>query len=436
VPAAALFAAPTIDEKEGATMRSVCALTLAAALMLFAQGAVRAQTTYKIQPIVKVGDNVGGVQIKAPDSDGDHDVEIGTLNDAGQIIFVTDPVGEGEALIQYDNGKFIPIVIPGTDAPGGKWAATAVDSPVSMNQAGNVVFAADVLAGDDVSFGTFLWDSKTQKVTALAVKGMPAVNNLTFESAGYFTPTINNNNEVALIGEIKNAAGEAQRGVFFAGKDGKLVPVAIPDQPLPDGGKVQSAAFTSINDAGVVAMEVLRAGDEQNSAYVWKKGTLTPVAVVGADAPGGGKFARIAGVRLNNKNKNVLVDARVGDSGAADALYLFADGKLLPVAVPGKDMPEGGKFKTVLSRRYTISYANDAGQIAFAAVLEDNSTAAYLMDADGKLSLIVKSGMTTDLGKITEVGDGHGLGLNNKGQIAVNVTFNDGPPTMILLTPQ
>jgi hypothetical protein len=79
--------------------------------------------------------------------------------------------------------------------------------------------------------------------------------------------------------------------------------VAIPDQALPDGGKMQSAAFTSINDAEVVAMEVLRAGDEQNSAYVWEKGTLTPAAVVGQDAPGGGKFARIAGVQLNNKNR-------------------------------------------------------------------------------------------------------------------------------------
>jgi hypothetical protein len=45
-------------------------------LMLLAPGIARAQTGYKIQPIVKLGDTVADVLIRAKG-----DLEIGTLND-------------------------------------------------------------------------------------------------------------------------------------------------------------------------------------------------------------------------------------------------------------------------------------------------------------------------------------------------------------------
>jgi hypothetical protein len=418
-------------------MRPLRCLALTVGLTLLAHGMAQAQTTYKIQPLVKFGDKAGDVVIK---TDGG-DFEIGTLNDNGQLVFVTENEAGGEMLIQYADGKLIPIVAGGKDAPGGKWSKGVVPrSPVSMNQLGNVVFAADLTVGDNTSIGTFLWDFKAQQATTVALKGMPAVNNLTFEQGGGFAPGINNSNEIALVAQVKNAEGKAQDGVFFLGRDGKLLPVALPDQELPGGGKILHAFLPSINDTGVIAFPVRRQGDNADSGYLWEKGTITQVAVIDTDLPGGGKLAYLNGIRVNNKNRNVLVVGRLDDpAGGPDALYLFADGKLRPVAVPGQEMPGGGKFKSLQTFVIGTSFPNDAGQHAILAALEDGASAACLMDAEGKLSLILKSGTTTPLGTITNVGQGGGgstgIGFNNKGQVALTVKIDDGLDTIVLLTP-
>jgi hypothetical protein len=414
------------------------------ALIFLAAGAAWADVTYKIQPILKLGDTVGGVQIKFPG-----DFEVGGLDDNGQIAFVTENKAGGETLIQYSAGTLTPIVVGGRDAPGGKWATAnvGVDAPVSMNQLGNIVFATGVAAGGQANVGTYLWDANARKVTPVAVKGMPAVNNLTFEAGGGFTPAINNRGEIALVATVNNAAGKAQQGLFFLGTDGRLQPVSLPDEALPGGGQVASAWLPSINDAGVIAFLVLPQGQGAGmpgqgkghfSGYVWEQGTVTPVAVIGMEAPGGGKITDVLRALANNKNRNVLVEARV--SNGAAAVYRFAEGKLSPVAVPGQEMPGGGKLKTLFStgNPFGVSDANAAGQHAFLAVLEDGSTAAYLMAVDGKLSLILKSGTTTDLGTITNVGHGAdsiGVGLNSRGQVALTVKVSGSPDTLVLLTP-
>jgi hypothetical protein len=81
--------------------------------------------------------------------------------------------------------------------------------------------------------------------------------------------------------------------------------------------------------------------------------------------------------------------------------------------------------------------ANGAGQHAFLAQLEGGNTAAYLLDADGTLSLILKSGTTTNLGTITDVGGGNwfGVGLNTQGQMLLPVRIDRGANTLVLLTP-
>lgn len=442
------------------TMTSlICPAQIAVTLLiltLVSPGVAQAQTTYKIQPIVSAGDKVGDPPIKV----GSY-LSVGTLNDVGQIIFDTLPSGTSsfaeQSEVQYTNGKFALLLVGGRDAPGGKWPTdVGTWDPVSMNQQGNLVFAAQITLGGKTSSGTFLWDFQEQKLTAVVLKGMPAVNTLTFADGGGWAPVINNHNDIALVAQVKNAAGLAQNGVFFLGRDGKLVTVALPDQALPGGAKLVRAWLPSINDAGLVAFLARQEGDRQGpfSGYFWEQGTITPLLRIDADAPGGGKLADVRGVWLNNKNRNVLVHARVQDSNGnpLNGLYLLANGKLTPVAVTGQEMPGGGKFQNIqvgLGDGWPtgVSFANDAGQHAFLAVLDDKTTAAYLMDAAGKLSLILKSGTTTEPGAITRVGGttparvefSNGIGLNNKGQVAFSVHIagvgGPGRETLVLLTP-
>jgi len=60
----------------------------------------------------------------------------------------------------------------------------------------------------------------------------------------------------------------------------------------------------------------------------------------------GGKVRDISVTVLNSKNRNVAVTARLeGQEDSLSALYLWQDGRLKPVAIPGQEMPGGGQLQ-------------------------------------------------------------------------------------------
>src|SRR5437762_12190493 len=101
-----------------------------------------------------------------------------TLNYPGQMVFSTENgnLSSSEMLIQYADGKFIPIVVGDRDAPGGKWTGgSGIPGPVSMNEQGNIAFGANATIGGITDYGTFRWDYKTQKVTPVALRDRKSV---------------------------------------------------------------------------------------------------------------------------------------------------------------------------------------------------------------------------------------------------------------------
>jgi hypothetical protein len=88
---------------------------LVAGLMLLTGGAVRADTLYKIQPLVELGDRVADVWTNQAGY-----MLIGRLNDNGQLAFVILDAAGSNALIQYSDGQFTPVVAANGNAPGGK----------------------------------------------------------------------------------------------------------------------------------------------------------------------------------------------------------------------------------------------------------------------------------------------------------------------------
>ncbi len=101
-------------------------------------------------------------------------------------------------------------------------------------------------------------------------------------------------------------------------------------------------------------------------------------------------------------------------------------------------MQGGGQLTSITDQ--SVSSPNNRGQHVFYGLLQENgtnATAAYLMDADGSVALVLKSGTTTDLGLITRVGnaDGAGTALNNNGQVALILKSNSNPTAVAVLTP-
>jgi hypothetical protein len=431
---------------------SLALTVLATGTFLLATDVARADTRYKIQPIVKFGDTVAGVTVKAENGA----FLVYGLTDSGTITFTTwvAALRNGVAVIQYADGKFTPIAIAGGEGPVGTWPADLIlYEPASMNQLGNLAFAAAAYHGGNlIDLGTFRWDARAQTVTPVARKGMPATSDLTFETGGYLAPVINNQNEIAFSAFLKDVEGKRlDTGVFLARPDGAIVPVAVPGQALPNGLKISYADNPSLNDAGVVTLRAVGEGEPEEDIYLWPGtgetdgGSITLLVAAGTAAPDGGKLARFSHAWVNDRNRNVLVLARLNTETGPAGLYLLVDGKLMPVAVRGQEMPGGGQLKDLPLDQYDVSSPNRLGQHAFMATLADGATAAYLMAADGKLSLILKAGDPTELGKVTRIGretrpgnlarGGFCLGLNSTGQVALPVQIDDGPETIVLLTP-
>jgi hypothetical protein len=418
------------------TYRSGAGFALLAMAMLTPR-AVQADTDYQIRAIVKQGETVGPVTIKPNGY-----FQIGTLNDRGQLAFVTATTPPTEALILYSEGQLLPIAYAGGDAPGGKWAARGftVVSPVSMNQLGNLVFAP-FGTSSNMALGTFLWEYETRKVTPIALHGQPAPNELTFLDAdsGEGSPVINDLGEIAFPATFKDGAGRHQQGILFLGRDGKLLLVALSGQEMPDRYKIHFVGFPRINDAGSVAFLSRRIGEDTFSGYLWDKGPITPVAAAGTDSPGGGKLADFYGLWLNHSTRSVLVMSALTRGGVGTrGLYQITNGRVTPLVLPGQEMPGGGKLAVINA----VSSPNDTDQYALLASLGDGATAAYLLDASGKLSLVLKSGTVTDLGAIASLGTpasaelaSGDIALNNRGQVALSARIMGGPAVILLLTP-
>jgi hypothetical protein len=399
---------------------------------------------YSALPVAMFGQTVGGSQIQ---TGLDGAFEVGALNDNGQISLVTENAAGGELLLQYSNGTLTPIVVGGGAAPGGQWLQNVgILSPVAMNRQGNMAFAADLLNNGSADLSTFLWNAASKSFVPVASRGMPQTFKLTFARGGNWLTGINNSDEVAFTATVGTASGQQLSGDFFLGRDHVLRAIALPDDAFGDGSEILDACNPSLNDQGVVAFSARRKQDPDhaNSAYLWQDGIHKPVALVGAYLPDGKQVSNVVSSWVNNANSNVLLAVNTTPPGrdpttteAPVSLYLWSNGKFTSVAVPGQTMPDGSKLVSI--QDFGVSYANDLGQHAFIGVLDDGNTAAYLMNADGTLSLIIKNGMTTNLGVIQNVGQGagtsSGIALNSNGQVALTALINGGVDTVYLLTP-
>jgi hypothetical protein len=396
-----------------------------------------------LRPIVHLGDKVGGTTTAT-----DGSFEVGPLNDAGQLCFSTDSENGGRLLIQSAGDRLTPIVAPGLPGPLGTWPDNLwFDAPVSMNAQGDVLFSGLLVSvGSDTTGGTFLWERATQRLSPIALPGMSFLPGQILEWAAGPAPAINRSDQMALVVNVKNADGRAYPGVFLRSGEDRLTPVALPDQELPGSGKFAYAVQPSLTDSGVIGLLAQAQGADRPSPYLWEQGTLRPLPVPEVTPPPGLIFLGFDRIWLNNRNRSVLLSGSLhGADQHLVCLYRFAEGGTAreaggpePIVLPGQEMPGGGRFATV--QALGVSAANELGQHAYLATLADGATACYLLEPDGRLSLLLKSGTATDLGTITSVGVGsagsRGIGLNSQGEVAVTVALAGLPDAIVLLTPR
>jgi hypothetical protein len=273
------------------------------------------------------------------------------------------------------------VAVAGQPAPGGgtfeRFSIESQPIVAAMNARGQIAFFATVLRGR-ASEGFFL--ASAGRISRVAAEGDAAPGGGTFSGFGrHPVPSLNAAGDVAFAAAV--TGGRTVEGVFVS-TGGKLRAVAVAGGAAPG---MAAATFASLDapalaDRGDVAfLATLRRGRETAEAiYLARGGALRKVVAQGDPAPAGGTFAAFSVPALNGKGAvafSAVVEGRTVPGGV-----FVAEGERVRMLVGAGDETPGGGVFAKFSDRVSI---NDAGAIAFNALLAHGPLAGGLFVADG-----------------------------------------------------
>ena len=297
--------------------------------------------------------------------------EPGAVNNHGDVVFVTDVEGGGQALFVARPGGVVQIARSG-DLVAGWQLGFGSNNVVGINDAGDVAFSWFLGPPESPAALAGLFRADDQgHVEALVLPGAPA------PGGGVFVQTIDavlsNNGDIAFEGVVETG-GTRARGLYVARQFGGIEVVAKPGDPAPGGGTFSAiSVFSSISGKGHIAFTATTSAAASAGVYALRAdtGRLEVVVRPGDAAPGGGTFANATRPRINDRG-DVLFGGVVPRPGQAlvNGLYLArSGGGIERIAAPGDVMPDGWTFTRLLLSFVTWTL-NDKGDVAFAALTQ------------------------------------------------------------------
>ncbi|PYP91854.1 MAG: hypothetical protein DMG65_06005 [Candidatus Angelobacter sp. Gp1-AA117] len=255
----------------------------------------------------------------------------------------------------------------------------------SMNQSGEAIAGV----GTSNALAAVLSDDKTSlQVVADGAAGSavePTDN----------TQAINNLGEIAFTGF---APATQTAGVFLSsgGQTRLLLDAAT---PLPGGGTISgNIANLSLNSLDQIAF-MAQPSSGPVGTFVAANGAITPLAIDGAPAPGGGNFNLFFGPNFDplrggpviNDHGDVAFGSRlssvpVGGILGFGGIFLYKDGVVSRIAGPDDPSPDGGVF--VFADSPSI---NSSGDVAFFGETSAFSFGAFVY-SKGKITQVAIAG--------------------------------------------
>jgi hypothetical protein len=352
-------------------------------LVVLLAASAPAQTTFKFNPVIRAGDAA-----TAPPKLGS--ILEFSSNEQGSVAVI----GDGGLFIK-SNHNITVVAAPGDPAPGGGFFLSE-ENPF-INSQGDVVFRGNVSFPS--TSGLFLF-SKGHLTEILA--------------DGTLAP---NGSAISPLPEAMNASGdlvilnEATSTLYLFSK-GTLTPIVATGQDAPGGGTFSFFINASINQADQIAFEAFLSNGG-SGIYLASSGTLTKIIASGDAFPDGGTFAFPFAPSINDSGQ--IAFGGLANNSAADAgLFLFSNGQLKVVVTEGTSLP-GGKF---LDFPIVVSM-NNASQIAFVGIVSGataNGTAVFLFSQGQLTALEVPGQAAPDGGTFTNE-ETVGATINGSGQV-------------------
>ncbi len=275
---------------------------------------------------------------------------------------------------------------------------------------------------------------------ALVMAGEPAGLKGSFDRFGLEVMTMalasNSRGETAFYATIRRS--QAEEGMFLAKADGKVAPIAIASDPVPDQAGQLIAGFgdrpaPAMNDEGSVAfIATLGGGRGAAGVFLSSDGKLRTIASAGMKAPvilgGIGIFAEFEAVSINNRGDVAFLTWVRHGRETVEVIYVAqkvgAVHRLTKVAASGEPAPGGGFYTS-----FGAPVVNSAGAVAFPAVVKLGPAlgAIFIAPADAPAHLFLGTGDAAPTGGVF-ARFSERIGFDDTGRVAFGAFINGKGP--------
>jgi len=270
---------------------------------------------------------------------------VAPVNARGQVAFYATvlhaPARDG--IFLAGGGHVMKVAAFGDNLPGGGTLAGFGAHPLpALNSAGHVAFGAQV-AGGRTTEGIFL--AGVDGLQAIAVAGDDAPGVPLGVLVGFDAPALNDNDELAFVANVRRGRDMLDVLYFWNGRRLQRL-VAEGDRLLRIGGALDKIGEPALNNSGVIAFPAaIFKGPALGGIFVAGARDLRLLVGTGDQAPGGAMILRFSERVAIDDADGIAFGAHLGKDGVTREAVLRAGPEgLAELAVEGAPAPGGGRY--------------------------------------------------------------------------------------------
>ena len=267
------------------------------------------------------------------------------VNARGQVAFYATvlhgPAREGIFLAK--GGQVTKVAAVGDSLAGGGTLAEFGTHPMpALNNAGHVAFAAQV-AGGRATEGIFLAGANGLQAIALAGDDAPGVPAGVL--VGFDAPALTDNDELSFVASVRRGRDLLDVLYYWNGRRLQRL-VAEGERLLRIGGTMDKIGDPALNNSGVVAFPAtIFKGPALGGIFVAGARPLHLVVGSGDRAPDGAMILRFSERVAIDEAGEIAFGAHLGENGATrEAVLRTGTEGLAEIAVEGAQAPGGGRY--------------------------------------------------------------------------------------------
>jgi hypothetical protein len=270
---------------------------------------------------------------------------VAPVNARGQVAFYATvlhaPAREG--IFLSEAGHVTKVAAFGDDVPGGGTLAELGEHPLpSLNNAGHVGFDAHI-AGGRATEGIFLAGADGLRAIALAGDDAPGVPAGVL--VGFGAPALNDNDELAFVARVRRGRDLLDVLYFWNGRRLQRL-MAEGERLLGIGGTMDGIGEPALNNSGIVAFPAaIFKGPALGGIFVTGARPLRLLVGAGDRTPDGDMILRFSERVAIGGDGGIAFGAYLGkDGGTREAVLRIGPEGLAEIAVEGASAPGGGRY--------------------------------------------------------------------------------------------